>query len=309
MRVLPSLICLIPLLAACAAKSDSLSTPPSDSYAEPGGYGGPAAGQEDVAMAAPEASLTASDAVGRVSAPTPPTAVMGSIAPKARRAGGAADGDAKGADKAVADMRTMGDDSIDQMIIFTGQLALEVEFSATSVAIDEAVAVAVGAGGYVAEMTDTTLRLRVPSKRFRKAMSQLEDLGEVRSRGVQALDVSEEFNDLEVRLDNLKATRKRIEKLLSQTKDLNQILVVEKELQRVTVEIDRLEGRMRLLSSQAAFSTIAMAFTERPEQRQLEVASGGEEPPPPPPPPPPKTLAASAPWMGQVGVHSLMSID
>ena len=307
MRVLPSLICSIPLLVACAPKSRDATEPPADYYGGAAAAEAPA-GDADYADAS-AAPVSAADVSGTSPAPVPPSAVMGTVAPTSTKADASASSGSGKGDKAIADMPTMGDDSIDQMIIFTGQLSLEVEFSATSVAIDDAVAIAVGAGGYVAEMTDTTLRLRVPSKRFRRAMKSLEELGEVRSRGVQAVDVSEEFNDLQVRLDNLKATRKRIEKLLSQTKDLNQILVVEKELQRVTVEIDRIEGRMRLLSSQAAFSTISMAFTERPQpQEQLEVASGGEVHQPPPPPPP-KTLAASAPWMGEVGVHRLMRID
>ncbi|MBL4685265.1 MAG: DUF4349 domain-containing protein [Nannocystaceae bacterium] len=230
----------------------------------------------------------------------PPTAVLGSPPPKSV----AAHNPGSDAQPAIEEMRTTGADSVDQMIIFTGQLALEVDFSTTSTAIDDAVAIAVAAGGYVAKMTDTTLQLRVPSKRFRRSMKQLEGLGDVRSRGVQAMDVSEEFHDIEVRLDNLKATRARIAKLLASSKDLSQILTIEKELQRVTLEIDRIEGRLRLLASQAAFSTLAIGFSERPEPRQgpLEVAKDTAAPPPPP-----RTLRSAAAWIGEVRVHELMS--
>ncbi len=235
-----------------------------------------------------------------------PSAVLGS-APRPKQAattkGESADPTA--GEPAIDGLPTMGAD-VDQMLIFTGQLALEVDFAATAETIDSAVAIGVAAGGYVAQMTDTTLQLRVPSKNFRYSMHELQELGDVRSRNVQALDVSEEFNDLEVRLDNLRATRKRIEKLLGQSKDLAQILIVEKELQRVTGEIDQIEGRMRLLSSQAAFSTIAMAFAERPEDRELILA---DDPPPPAPKANPRMLKNSAPWVGQVGIHNLLSFN
>lgn len=228
-----------------------------------------------------------------------PNAVFGATAPAP------ADVSVNEAEPAIEGLETTGADSVDQMLIFTGQLAILVEFAKTTRSIDVAVGLAVSAGGYVAQMTDTTLTLRVPSKRFRKLMTQLEDLGEVQSRGVQALDVSEEFHDLEVQLDNLKATRSRIEKLLAQSKDLTQILTVEKELQRVTIEIDRIEGRMRMLSSQAAFSTISIAFGERPEQRDVKIASDDGLTPPSSP----RTLSTSADWISDVGVHSLMNFS
>ena len=253
-----------------------------------------AAGPAPEMAAASPAQVAPAPAVASEAAPI---AVLGSVLPKEVQPSG-------GAERALEEMRTTGADSVDQMIIFTGQLALEVEFSATSGAIDEAVAVAVGAGGYVAEMTNNTLRLRVPSKRFRRAMKQLEALGDVKSRGVQAMDVSEEFHDIEVRLSNLKATRSRIAKLLASSKDLVEILKVEKELQRVTVEIDRIEGRLRLLASQAAFSTVAIGFSERPEDRDEPLVVVADDPPPPPPPP--RTLGSAAGWIGDVRVQSLI---
>lgn len=300
MRAIP-IICLISLFStACAAQQKS--SPAPDMYYDDAG----AAAMEAAPMVADAEAFAAPAAAGGFaqSAPTPAGVVA------AVPAGKASAGDGKG-DTAEADLdelRTLGADSIEQMIIFTGQLSLEVEFSAAHDAIDDAVSMAVAAGGYVATMTDTSATLRVPSKSFRKVMRGLESVGDVLSRGVQAVDVSEEFNDLEVRLENLQATRKRIEKLLAQTKDLSQILVVEKELQRVTVEIDRLEGRMRMLSSQAAFSTIALAVSERPEQQEVKVIARDDDAPPPPPAPP-KTLASSAAWVGGVGIHKLMHLE
>jgi len=300
MRAIP-ILCLISLFStACAAQHASSAPAPDPYYADAGGA--EMAAPTGAVEPAPAAATTGS--TDDVQAASVIAAVPAGQASKSKSKGETAEADPD-------DLRTLGADSIEQMIIFTGQLSLEVEFSAAHDAIDDAVSMAVSAGGYVATMTDTTVQLRVPSKSFRKVMRSLESVGDVLSRGVQAVDVSEEFNDLEVRLANLQATRKRIEKLLSQTKDLSQILVVEKELQRVTVEIDRLQGRMRMLSSHAAFSTIALAVSERPEEQPVKVIVEEDEPPPPPPPPPapPKTLASSAAWIGGVGVHKLMHLE
>src|SRR4029079_5915567 len=96
------------------------------------------------------------------------------------------------------------------------------------------------------------------------------------------------------------------QKLVGQAKDLSEIMVVEKELERVSAEIDTIEGRLRFLSSQAAFSTVTMAFDELP--REVTIVEP-DEPPPPPLPAPARLLGSSAPWLEEVDVHRLMSLD
>jgi hypothetical protein len=301
MRIPISALYLILILTtACASKRGA-----SDKYASEPGYDDQAAmgvGFDDP-PALPE--LGAAPMAQPDMSPGMAAAVFASPAPS--KAGPAnADAHIEAIEEVAPDsFETMGADSIDQMLIFTAQLALEVDFASSAKTIDAAVQLGVTAGGYVAQMTDTTLHLRVPSRHFRKVMKQIEDLGDLRSRQVQALDVSEEYNDLGVRLDNLRATRERIEKLLNQSKDLAQILIIEKELERVTFEIDRIEGRMRMLASQAAFSTIAIAFSERPQRVELKQA-GGEALPPPTTP---RTLRSSAVWVHQVDVHNLLTIN
>lgn len=251
------------------------------------------------AMAAPQPMAASS------SSAVMPGAVMGSIArPSPSIASG---GPTAGGDEAIADddLPTTGDDAVDQLLVFNGALTLAVPPDTIPVGIDAAVQLAVDAGGYIAQQTDTSLTLRVPSRRFRRLMKGLEGLGQVRSRSVQTLDVSEEFHDLKVRLDNLQSTRTRIQKLLGQAKDLTEILVVEKELERVSAEIDAIEGRLRFLSSQAAFSTVTMGFQELP--REVTIVQPDETPPPPPLPPPARLLGSSATWVDEVDVHRLMS--
>jgi hypothetical protein len=296
-------LALLALGPACAAagKAAEAPMPPADAYDGP---------MPLADMAAPAAEPM--DAGKPMAASSPgsgsvmPAAVMGSIAPPTLAT--ATTGSGGSPEKAVgdADLPTTGDDSIDQMIVFNGALALAVAPDTIPASVDAAVQLAVDAGGYVAQQADASLTLRVPSRRFRKLMKGLEALGQVRGRSVQTLDVSEEYHDLKVRLENLQSTRGRIQKLLGQAKDLSEILVVEKELERVSAEIDRIEGRLRYLSSQAAFSTVTMAFQELP--REITIVEVDEPPPPPPLPPPARLLDSSAAWVDDVDVHRLLSL-
>lgn len=296
------LLGLLALGSACAsAKPGSMA--PADAYADP--YAGAVPATDMAAAAAPEAMPGVMPSSMESAGAVMPAAVMGSIAPASKPTGAIA---TAGGEKTIADdeLPTTGDDSVDQMLVFNGALGLAVAPDTIPASIDAAVQQAVEAGGYVAQQTDAAVTLRVPSKRFRRLMKGLEGLGQVRTRSVQTLDVSEEFHDLKVRLENLQSTRGRIQKLLSQTKDLAETLIVEKELERVSAEIDAIEGRLRFLSSQAAFSTVTMAFQELP--REVTIVAPDETPPPPPLPPPARLLDSSAEWLGEVDVHRLMSL-
>jgi hypothetical protein len=301
------LLGFLALGSACASSKPGMPSDAAmhaDAYTDV--YGGPMAGADMEAAKAAEAMPGAVPTSVATSGAVMPAAVMGSIAPPSAPTGAVV---ATGGDKAIADdeLPTTGDDSVDQMLVFNGALGLAVQPDTIPASIDASVQLAVDAGGYVAQQTDTSLTLRVPSKRFRKLMKGLEALGQVRTRSVQTLDVSEEFHDLEVRLENLQSTRTRIQKLLGQAKDLSEILVVEKELERVSAEIDAIEGRLRFLSSQAAFSTVTMAFQELP--REVTIVQPDETPPPPPLPPPARLLDSSAVWIDEVDVHRLMSLQ
>src|SRR5262249_43164394 len=79
-------------------------------------------------------------------------------------------------------------------------------------------------------------------------------------RNVTAQDVTEEFRDLEVRLKSAHAVQARLTELLAKAVKVEESLAIERELDRVTGEIERIEGRMKFLRDQAAFSTITVHF-------------------------------------------------
>lgn len=152
-----------------------------------------------------------------------------------------------------------------EMVIYAGGVSMLEEPERFPVLIDRIIDLAESMGGRLQARRDDGVSIRVPSLRFRQAMSRIDGLGTVTHRSVAAEDVSEEFHDAEVRLENLRATRKRLQDLLAKANDIPATLTVEKELERVTQEIDRIEGRMRFLASRAAFSTIDVQLAPAPK--------------------------------------------
>jgi len=113
---------------------------------------------------------------------------------------------------------------------------------------------------YTAHLTLAVFQVEAgPRARFDEALGSVEKHGDVLHRDVTAEDVTDEYADLDVRLKNARAMRDRLQQLL-QNAAVKEAIDIEKELGRVTEDIERMEGKLKLLSDQIAFSTITVTF-------------------------------------------------
>jgi Domain of unknown function (DUF4349) len=193
----------------------------------------------------------------------------------------------------------------DVFILYTGGLSLLVDDGKIAPVTDKIIDAAIAVGGHIGSRKDTSVSIIVPSKSFRAVFAQIENLGEVTHRSISAEDVSEEYHDAEVRLSNMKATRKRLEEFLSKAPSINDMLTVERELERVVMDIDRTEGRMRFLREHTAFSTLTVDLAAKPKVVPLVVTPPA--PPPEAPPAPPRAIDLPASWLGEMGVNRLIN--
>jgi hypothetical protein len=127
---------------------------------------------------------------------------------------------------------------------------------------DKARAMAEELGGYVQRLTNQGVTLRVPAERFHTAIERLKTLGPLVEKDIQVEDVTEQFADLELRLKNARALQARLQELLSEATTVKDTLAIEKELTRVRLEIEQLEGKIRYLQNQTTFSMITIRWRE-----------------------------------------------
>ena len=185
-------------------------------------------------------------------------------------------------------------------IIYVGTLAMLVDEDQMAAALDKAIDIAESIGGFQSSRKDTSVELRVPAPKFRDALRKLEALGQVTNRSVNAQDVSEEIHDAEVRITNLKATQKRLQEFLAKAHNITDTLTVERELERVALELDRLEGRLRFLKTRASYSTIVVNVGPRP-RAATTVAAG-------PPPRRVPIVELPIPWLDDLGAARLVNL-
>lgn len=158
----------------------------------------------------------------------------------------------------------------DAKLIRTGELSIEVQdYDAVVKRLSELVK---DAQGYVAEQSTEQLEhgkrsgrllLRLPATTFDSGLASLKALGKVRSESLNVQDITKEYVDLQARLKVKQETARRLAELLrNRTAKLADVLAAEKELARVTEEIESLEGQRRYYDHQVAFCTLEVKLFE-----------------------------------------------
>ncbi len=148
---------------------------------------------------------------------------------------------------------------------------LRVEVPSLEPALDRVRGVAADQNGTVAglevraesgDRRTATVTVRVPEDRFDAALAALRAVGTVRSESVQAQDVTEEYVDLEAKRDSLSRQLEQYHRIMANTTGVDQVLKVQEEVERVQLELDRTEGRLRYLESRTSFSRITLRLEE-----------------------------------------------
>ncbi len=120
--------------------------------------------------------------------------------------------------------------------------------------------------GFLQKQDARQVIVRVPASRFKEALEAIEAIGDLRGRQVQTHDVTEEFRDIQTRLDSARKVRKRLLELLDKAVNVEESLAIERELERLLKEIERMEGKLKFLSDRIALSTITVGFSPIAEE-------------------------------------------
>ncbi len=102
-----------------------------------------------------------------------------------------------------------------------------------------------------------SLKVRIPANNFEKLILSIENgKDEVTNKSIQARDVTEEFVDIETRLENKREYLKRYKILLSKAFTISDILAIEENIRVIQEEIESKEGKLKFLTDQVSFSTL-----------------------------------------------------
>lgn len=155
-------------------------------------------------------------------------------------------------------------------VIKTAEVRLEVEQDRLEDAVGEVEALAGRYGGFIVSTSvgdegaaRATLVLRIPAERFEQALADVRRLGsKVVHETVSGQDVGQEFIDLEARLRNWGAQEVVLLRLMDRAQTVTDTIKVQRELQQVQLEMERIRGRLRYLEDQTAMGTVTVGLAE-----------------------------------------------
>ncbi len=153
----------------------------------------------------------------------------------------------------------------ERMIVRTGDMTLVVE--GVVEARDEITRLAVSFDGYVVSSwvsgEDENIRgnisIRVPDDKYESVVIELRDLAvRVKYESTSSEDVTEQYVDLQSRLENAEATERQYLAILEKAEEVEDILRVYDSLSQIRYEIEQIKGRMQYLERTSAMSLISV---------------------------------------------------
>jgi hypothetical protein len=152
-----------------------------------------------------------------------------------------------------------------RMVIKTA--ALSVRVKDVPAANTRAIQLAETGGGYVQSSSQwneggerADLTIRVPPEGFLPLIRSLEALGAPEAKSISGEDVTEEYYDLDARLENLTQVRSRLFALLDRAVKVTDAVEVERELERVGGEVNQIKGRMKYLQNMTGLATVNLSL-------------------------------------------------
>lgn len=117
--------------------------------------------------------------------------------------------------------------------------------------------------GYISHSSESYAAITVESSKLEEALEMISKLGKVKEKSISTQDVTANYTDLKIRLDNAEKARKRYLELLNKSEKVSDILPIEKELERITGNIERMKGQLKLMNHQLAYSKISVYWQKK----------------------------------------------
>lgn len=164
------------------------------------------------------------------------------------------------ADSAGAGKSSFFQQNNSRMMAYTSGFTLTVK--KRDAALDEVKKLAESLGGYLVSSARGNMKLKVPVTKADEFLKLSGNHGKMSDFRISAEDLTDTITDLGVRLDNLRKLRTRLTELLSKTKSVDEMLKVERELNRITTEIERIDAQLQNNKKRVAFVTFDVAVIE-----------------------------------------------
>jgi hypothetical protein len=161
---------------------------------------------------------------------------------------------------------------VQERVIKTGQLDLQVPKGEVSHTLDRLTGLATLMHGYVANSRTSEggfapsgqVTMRVPVANFESTISRARTYGsKVLALETAGQDVTNKYVDLAARIRALKATRATFLDLLAKATTIGETLSVQQHVTDVQTQIEQLQGQLRVLANRSSLSTLTVTVDQK----------------------------------------------
>lgn len=130
--------------------------------------------------------------------------------------------------------------------------------------VTEIIKLAESYGGYALQYSSNgVVQLKIPAEKLKQFLFTLRNQSQNYSEEVSAKDVTEDYTDTEIRMENSLKMRVRLLEILKTAKTLEETLKVEAELNKVSESIERWEGRLKYLTNAIQLSSVQVQVRQK----------------------------------------------
>lgn len=155
-------------------------------------------------------------------------------------------------------------------VIYKANLTMEVkDYTEVQSKVRNAV---IMANGYILQFTDSntssevggTYTIKVPSNGFMSFIQTLEQWNPISmERSINGQDVTDQFVDLQSRLDAKETEDARLKEFMQNATNANDLISYSNKLSEVETQIDQLKGQIRYLQNNVTYSTIQLRVYQK----------------------------------------------
>ena len=110
--------------------------------------------------------------------------------------------------------------------------------------------------GYIVSSSKYGITFRVRADQFEGFVQNVTSMGDMTQKNITGTDVTDQYEDFKIQLDNANKARDQYVKLLDKAVTVEEVLKIEKELERITEKIELLEGRIKRLEQIISYSLV-----------------------------------------------------
>jgi hypothetical protein len=150
-----------------------------------------------------------------------------------------------------------------KILTYRSEITVEVDSDKLESTVDKVNAYILENKGYIIFKSLSEIQFKIPTESFDVCLKKLETFGTVTDKRVYIDDITNQFYDSKIRLENALKLQQRLIELLTKSKTVQDAIEVEKELSRVTTEIETQKSQLNRLENLSTMSSVTLRIRKK----------------------------------------------